>query len=86
MLQPFVGRGLLHGGFVTVHFSRVGFRATHPTPNLEGYTLPGPYPLTCLVWFPLPGAFTPTSIAFQVIGSCKPPLPNKAVVLVEALK
>jgi hypothetical protein len=31
----------------------------------------------------LPGAYTPTSIALQVIGVCRPPLYDKAVTLEE---
>jgi hypothetical protein len=65
-LQPLVRLRLLHsfGGFVTVSFSMVG--------KTRDYTSSGPYPMTCLAWMALPGAYTSASIALRVIGTRKP--------------
>jgi hypothetical protein len=43
----------------------------------------GPYPLTCLAWIALPGAYTPISIAVWVTGIRKPLVSDKVVVLKE---
>jgi hypothetical protein len=74
-LQPCAGLGLLHG-FVTVNISGLGSLAQPPTWRTRDYTLSGPYPLTCLAWVALPGAY-----ALRVIGARKPPLQDKAVLL-----
>jgi hypothetical protein len=75
-LQLCVGLGHLNS-FVTVNVSRVRGEVMPlcPTPNLENQRLtsPGPYPLICLAWVTLPGAYAPSS---------KPPH-DKVVVLKE---
>jgi hypothetical protein len=40
------------------------------------YTQSGSYPLTCLAWVTLPGAYAPASIAPGVIRARKPPHPQ----------
>jgi hypothetical protein len=40
----------------------------------QGLHFVGPYPLTCLAWMILPGAYTPACIALWVIMAPKPPL------------
>jgi hypothetical protein len=42
-------------------------------------TYSGPYPLTCLTWVTLPGAYAPASIALEVISARKPPHPQHAL-------
>jgi hypothetical protein len=61
---------LLHG-FVTVNFFAVGLLAPQPNhyPEDQRLCLSGPYPLTCVSWVALPGAYAPASIAHQVIGA-----------------
>jgi hypothetical protein len=39
------------------------------------------YPLTCVAWMVLPGAYAPASIVLHVIGTRKHPLLDKTVVL-----
>ena len=51
-----------------------------PSP-LSDYSLSDSYPLTCLTWLNLPGAYVPTSIALWVTGLCKPPHCDKVVVM-----
>jgi hypothetical protein len=69
---------------VTVIFSEVGSLVT--THNLQtggpGTTLRlAPYPLTCLTWVTLPGAYASASIALWVIAARKPLTYDKAVDL-----
>jgi hypothetical protein len=44
-----------------------------------------PYPLACLAWMVLPGAYAPASIALWVIRPHKPPLHDNVIVLEEVL-
>jgi hypothetical protein len=86
-LRPCVGLGLLHG-YVAVIFFRSGVSVPRPTSNPKiwrnsNYTSSGPYPLTCMAWMALPGAYVPTSIALRLSGASKSPLHDKAVVLEE---
>jgi hypothetical protein len=66
------------GGVVSPH-------AQPPTWRTRDNTSSGPYPLTCLAWVGLPGAYAPASIALRVIGAHKPPVHDKAVVLEEGM-
>jgi hypothetical protein len=83
-LQPCVGLGLLRS-FVTVYFSGMGLLAQPPTWRTRDNSSSGPYPLTCLAWVTLPGAYAPASIAAPVIGAHKPPLHDKVVILEETI-
>jgi hypothetical protein len=57
--------------------------AQSPICRTRDYTLSGPYPLICLTWVALPGAYAPASIALQASGARKLPLHDKAAVLEE---
>jgi hypothetical protein len=82
-LQPCVGLSLFPG-FITVNFSGGGVVGeTHAQPltcRSRDYTSSGAYPLTCLAWVALPGAYAPASIAFRVTRARKPRLYGKAGV------
>jgi hypothetical protein len=52
-----------------------------PTWRTREYTSSERYPLTCLAYVALLGAYAPASIAIPVNGPWKPPLHDKAVVL-----
>jgi hypothetical protein len=75
------GQLYLYLYFVTRNLSRGGVITT-PNPQPGGpvdYTYSGSYPLTCLAWVTLPGAYAPASIALGVIRANKPPHPQHVI-------
>jgi hypothetical protein len=54
-----------------------------PTWKTSRYITSSSYPLTCLAWVALPGAYTSASIVLRVTRARRPPLHDKAVALVE---
>jgi hypothetical protein len=84
-LQHCVVLALFHGNLWLWWFNNGkdfpgwGSSAPRSTLKLEATSF-GPYLFTCLAWVALPGAYVPASISLWVIGVCKSPLRNKAML------